>query len=85
MILIPLLHILSDTVSSIPSSTIEKAKIQVVNVAPISDKIKNLHIISCDLCDAAGKASYDVFVDGIINGITVLKRCCDSCLKSLVK
>lgn len=52
-----------------------------VSISPISDQVKRLKVISCDLCDT-GMASYDVFIDGIITKVNVLKRCCDQCVKS---
>lgn len=54
---------------------------QVVRISPISEQVKRLEVISCDVCDV-GKASFDVFIDGIISDVTVLKRCCDNCVKS---
>jgi hypothetical protein len=70
------------TVSPSVSTTIAKSKVQVVNIVPIADKIKNLHIITCDLCNTR-KATYDVFINGVIKGIPILKRCCDNCIKSI--
>jgi|GEM_PF-2514722 len=55
--------------------------VRVVSISPISDQVKRLKAISCDLCDT-GMASYDVFIDGIITKVNVLKRCCDQCVKS---
>ena len=52
---------------------------KVVSISPISDQVKRLQVISCDLCNV-GMASFDVFVDGVINDVTVLKRCCDKCV-----
>jgi hypothetical protein len=54
---------------------------RVVSINPIPEQVMRLQIISCDICNV-GRASYDVFVDGVINEITVLKRCCDKCAKS---
>jgi hypothetical protein len=54
---------------------------RVVSISPISDEVRRLKVISCDLCDT-GMASYDVFIDGIITKVNVLKRCCDQCVKS---
>lgn len=54
---------------------------QVVRISPISEQVKRLQVISCDVCEV-GKASFDVFIDGIISEVTVLKRCCDNCVKS---
>lgn len=51
-------------------------------IQPLSEKIKNLQIISCDICNGR-KASYDVFIEGIISGITFLKRYCESCVKTI--
>lgn len=65
------------------SPLMDAADIHVVKVQPLSDKIKNLQIISCDVC-GWGKASYDVFIEGIITGIPFLKRYCESCLMPLV-
>ena len=56
--------------------------LNVVSVMPIIDKIKNLHIITCDLCNTR-EADFDVFIDGVIEEIPVLKRCCDNCLDSI--
>ena len=63
-------------------TTIDHSKVQIVSVLPISDKIKNLDIICCDLCNVR-KASFDVFINGVIKGMPALKRCCDYCIKSL--
>jgi hypothetical protein len=52
---------------------------KVVKVSPISDQIKQLQVISCDFCDA--KASFDVYLEGIISGVNVLKRYCEDCVK----
>jgi hypothetical protein len=65
------------------SSLMDATNVRVVRVQPLSDKIKNLQIISCDVC-GGGKASYDVFIEGIITGIPFLKRYCESCLMPLV-
>lgn len=54
---------------------------QVVRISPISEQVRRLQVISCDVCEV-GKASFDVFIDGIISEVTVLKRCCDNCVKS---
>ena len=61
---------------------IDQPKGQIVSILPISDKIMNLDIISCDLCNVR-KASFDVFINGVIKGIPALKRCCDICIKSI--
>lgn len=54
---------------------------QVVRISPISEQVRRLEVISCDVCDVS-KASFDVFIDGVISDVTVLKRCCDNCVKS---
>jgi hypothetical protein len=54
---------------------------QVVRISPISEKVKQLQVISCDIC-GVGRASFDVFIDGVISEVTILKRCCDKCVKS---
>jgi hypothetical protein len=56
--------------------------IPIVRVQPLSDKIKNLQIISCDMCNGE-KASYDVFMKDTPSGITFLKRYCESCIKTI--
>jgi transcription elongation factor Elf1 len=56
-----------------------QSKLHVASVIPIIDKIKNLHVITCDICDTR-QAEYDVYIDGVIEEIPVLKRCCDNCL-----
>ena len=66
------------------SPLIDAPNVRIVRVQPLSDKIKNLQIISCDLCSGE-KASYDVFIEGIITGIPFLKRYCKSCLIPVVK
>jgi hypothetical protein len=65
------------------SPLMDATDIRVVRVQPLSDKIKNLQIISCDVCSRE-KASYDVFMEGIITGIPFLKRYCESCLIPVV-
>jgi hypothetical protein len=64
------------------SPVTDSTNVRVVRIQPLSDKIKNLQIISCDICNGR-KASYDVFIEGIVGGITFLKRYCESCLKPL--
>jgi hypothetical protein len=59
-----------------------QSKLHVASVMPIIDKIKNLHTITCDICDTR-EAEYDVFIDGVIEEIRVLKRCCNNCLDSI--
>lgn len=53
----------------------------VVSIAPISDSIKKLEVIMCDLCKIEG-ASHDIYVRGI-EEVAFLKRCCDHCVKML--
>lgn len=55
---------------------------EVVAVTPISDEIRRLKVITCDLCSVR-KASHDVIANGVINGMTVLRRCCEECLATL--
>jgi len=57
------------------------SNLRIVSMNPISEQVRRLQVISCDICKV-GSASYDVFVDGVINEITVLKRCCEKCVKS---
>jgi hypothetical protein len=52
---------------------------KVVSISPIPDQIKQLEVITCDFCDA--KASFDVYLQGIISEVNVLKRYCENCLK----
>ncbi len=63
------------------ATTFATDSFKVVNVSPISEQVRRLQVISCDVCNV-GKASFDVFIDGIINEVTILKRCCDKCVKS---
>lgn len=63
------------------STFAQDSGLQVVRISPIAHKVKLLQIISCDLC-SDGRASFDVFIDGVISEVTVLKRCCDKCVKS---
>jgi len=56
---------------------------KVVRVSPISEQIKHLEVISCDFCDA--KASFDVYLEGVISGVNVLKRYCDDCVKLITQ
>jgi len=55
--------------------------LDVVRVSPISEQVKRLQVISCDVCSVR-KASFDVFISGIITEVAVLKRCCDKCVNS---
>ena len=64
------------------NTAVRQSKVQVASIVPIPDKIKNLHIITCDLCNTR-RATYDVFINGVIKGIPILKRCCDNCVKSI--
>jgi hypothetical protein len=63
-------------------TTVDQSKVQVASIVPIADKIKNLKIITCDLCNTR-RATYDVFINGVIKGIPILKRFCDNCVKSI--
>ncbi|HXV46590.1 MAG TPA: hypothetical protein VD736_07955 [Nitrososphaera sp.] len=53
----------------------------ILDVKSISDSIRLLGIITCDICRKS-KASHDVFVPGV-KGVAFLRRYCDECLKSL--
>jgi len=55
--------------------------LEVVSKTPLSDSIRKLQVIRCDICKNAD-ASCDVFVKGI-EGVAFLKRYCDSFLKSI--
>jgi hypothetical protein len=63
------------------ATTFAPDSFEVVRVSPISEQVKRLQVISCDVCNI-GRASFDVFINGVINDVTVLKRCCDNCVKS---
>jgi hypothetical protein len=63
------------------ATTFAPDSFEVVRVSPISEQVKRLQVISCDMCNV-GMASFDVFIDGVISDVTVLKRCCDMCVKS---
>lgn len=56
--------------------------LNVLDISLISEEIRRLGVISCDICGVE-KASHDVFVNGVVKDIPVLKRCCDNCIKSL--
>lgn len=56
--------------------------LDVLKVSPISEQVKRLQVISCDLCGSQ-KASFDVYVQGVVEGVPALKRCCDSCASAL--
>ena len=55
--------------------------LEIVSKTPISDSIRKLQVIHCDMCKKAD-ASYDVFVRGI-EGVAFLRRYCDNCLKNI--
>ncbi len=59
----------------------ELTNLDVISISPISDLIKKLEVITCDLCKRA-RASHDVFVQGIVE-VPFLRRCCDQCVKTL--
>jgi len=65
------------------NTTVRQSKVQLASILPIADKIKNLHIITCDLCNTR-RATYDVFINGVIKGIPILKRCCDNCKVNMI-
>ncbi len=67
------------TVRQSVNTTGRESKVRVASIVQIADKIKNLHTITCDLCNTR-RATYDVFIDGVIKGIPTLKRCCDNCI-----
>jgi hypothetical protein len=62
-------------------ASIGAGNLDVVSKNEISDLIKNLGVISCDICGKE-KASFDVFVRGVVADVAVLKRCCDKCASS---
>jgi hypothetical protein len=51
----------------------------VLSVNPISETIKSLGVIMCDICKQE-KAAHDVFVEGP-EKVAFLKRYCDKCVK----
>jgi hypothetical protein len=53
----------------------------VLNMIPISETIKALSIIKCDVCKTAA-ASHDVFMKGT-GEVAFLKRYCEQCVKSV--
>jgi hypothetical protein len=53
----------------------------VLDVKAISDVIRNLGIVACDICKT-GKASNDVFMRGP-GEVTFLKRYCDQCIMAV--
>jgi hypothetical protein len=53
----------------------------VLSIMPISESIKELGVIKCDICKKA-IASYDLFMKGI-REFPFLKRCCEQCAKSV--
>ena len=55
--------------------------LEVISVGPISESIKKLKVIICDLCKIE-TAAHDVYVKGI-EDVAFLKRCCDECVKTL--
>ncbi len=63
----PVSLLMIDTASGLQSS------IAAPKVRPISDIIKNLEAISCDVCQSR-LASYDVYVDSGIANVSFLKR-----------
>lgn len=69
----------SPSLVAVPVSSL--TDLEVISKNPISDSIRNLEVITCDICKSAG-ATHDVFVKGI-EGVAFLKRCCDKCVKSL--
>src|SRR2546422_1859879 len=74
--------IIMTTVRQSVNTTGRESKVRVASIVQIADKIKNLHIITCDLCNTR-RVTYDVFINGVIKGIPILKRCCDNCVKSI--
>lgn len=58
--------------------SIETGKMELASLSPIPDRIKELDVISCDLCGTE-KASFDAFINGIVAGVPVLKGYCDKC------
>ena len=67
---------MTDTASGLQSS------ITVPKVRPISDIIKNLEAISCDMCQGR-LASYDVYVETDIANVSFLKRFCSDCIQKI--
>jgi hypothetical protein len=63
-------------------ASIGAGNLEVASKSEISDLIKNLGVISCDICGKE-KASFDVFVRGVVAEVAVLKRCCVNCVRSL--
>lgn len=62
-------------------ASIEIGKLELASFSPIPERIKELGVISCDFCGAE-KASFDAFVNGMVAGVPMLKRCCDKCANS---
>ena len=51
----------------------------VLSMMPMSESIKELGVIKCDICKKA-IASYDLFMKGTPE-FPFLKRCCEECAK----
>ena len=64
------------------TAVLATTNLKVLKTNPISEQVRRLQVISCDLCGAQ-KASFDVYVQGAVEGVPALKRCCDSCVSSL--
>ncbi|HKU48592.1 MAG TPA: hypothetical protein VJP79_01455 [Nitrososphaera sp.] len=54
---------------------------KVVRISPISEQVKRLGVITCDFCP--GMASFDVYLEGVISEVNVLKRYCEECIKGV--
>jgi hypothetical protein len=55
----------------------------ILDVKSISESIKSLGVITCDVCKKSS-AGHDVFVPGV-GEVAFLRRCCDQCLNRLME
>ena len=61
-----------------------RSTVTTTRIESISDVIKSLNAISCDSCKGK-QASYDVYMDSGISGVSFLRRYCSDCIQSVTR
>ena len=69
-------------VCSVAATLRSQSNTKAIRVEGISNVVKSLGAITCDLCEEK-LASYDVYVDSNIANVSFLKRYCSKCLQTI--
>lgn len=70
------------SVCAVATTQRSQSNTNAIRVEGISNVVKSLGAITCDLCEEK-LASYDVYIDSNIANVSFLKRYCSKCLQTI--